>query len=184
MEDNKARFLRVFRDSVKRGGSGQVLDWLCKSDFFTAPSSARHSGSYEGGLLDHSLNVYDRLRGLLELNGYEKLYSSETVAIVSLLHDVCKVNRYRRSPRDPTQRYEVEEKFPCGSGGEKSVIILQTMMPLSSEEILAIRSTMGGFDPSARGEGFIPKIFERSKLALLLHLADMEAIFLTERKDT
>ena len=192
MNDNKARFLQIYRDNITRTGSGTVLDYLCKSDFFTAPASTRFHGAHEGGLLEHSLNVYDCLVKLLETNGLTGEYSPDTVAVVALLHDVCKVNFYKKGTRnqkvdgkwETVDCYEIDEKFPCGHG-EKSVIILQTMMRLSSEEILAIRAHMGGWDTSVKGgDYFVGKIFERSPLALLLHLADMEATYLKERKDT
>lgn len=76
--------------------------------------------------------------------------------------------------------YEIDEKFPCGHG-EKSVIILQNFIHLDAEEIFAIRAHMGGFDTSVKGgDFFIGKIFEKSKLALLLHLADAKATYLLE----
>lgn len=76
---------------------------------------------------------------------------------------------------------EVDEKFPCGEHADKSIIILQNFIRLEPEEILAIRAHMGGWDTAVKGgNAFIGKIFERSKLALLLHLADMGATYLME----
>lgn len=51
----------------------------------------------EGGLCTHSVNVYERLLSLVKADlgdGYAEVYSDETLAIVGLLHDVCKVNTY------------------------------------------------------------------------------------------
>ena len=74
---------------------------------------------------------------------------------------------------------EIDEKFPCGEHADKSVILIQNFMHLEPEEILAIRAHMGGWDTAVKGgNAFIGKIFERSKLAVLLHLADMEATYL------
>jgi hypothetical protein len=79
--------------------------------------------------------------------------------------------------------YETDEKFPCGDHADKSVILVQQFLKLTTEEILAIRAHMGGWDNAAKGGSyFISKIFERSKLALLLHLADMEATYLIEQR--
>lgn len=158
---------------------------------FTAPASTRFHGNHEGGLLEHSINVYNSLVSLLENTGLKENYSNETIAIVALLHDVCKVNYYKKGTRNVKENgvwvqkevYEVDEKFPCGHG-EKSVIILQNFIHLDSEEIFAIRAHMGGFDTSVKGgEYFIGKIFERSNLALLTHLADMESTYLLEEKE-
>ncbi len=116
-------------------------------------------------------------------------YPAETVAVVSLLHDICKVNFYKKGFRNVKDEetgqwykkevYEIDEKFPCGEHADKSVILIQNFMHLEPEEILAIRAHMGGWDTAVKGgNAFIGKIFERSKLAVLLHLADMEATYL------
>ena len=57
---NKERFIELLR-STKREGIEKLIDFLEKTDFFTAPASTRFHSSYEGGLLQHSLNVYDCL---------------------------------------------------------------------------------------------------------------------------
>jgi len=178
----------VYAQNIQREGSDKLLEWLNTSDFFQAPASTRFHGSYEGGLVEHSLNVYDCLVGELTSSGLADTYSQETVAIVSLLHDLCKANFYKKGTRNVKENgqwvtkevYEIDEKFPCGHG-EKSVIILQNFIHLEAEEIYAIRAHMGGFDTSVKGgDYFIGNIFERSKLALLLHLADMKATYLLE----
>jgi hypothetical protein len=190
MNEMKERFLKICEEHIKRDGLAELLKWLSDADFFTAPASTKYHGSHEGGLLEHSLNVYDCLMRSVELHNLQETYSSETVAIVSLFHDICKVNFYVKGTRNVKENgqwvqkdiYEVDEKFPCGHG-EKSVIILQNFMRLSADEILSIRAHMGGFDGSVKaGEFFIGKIFERCKLALLLHMADMEATYLLEQR--
>ena len=186
MSELKERFLAVYKETVTREGSDSLLDWL-----FVAPASTRYHGCYEGGLLQHSLNVYDCLKIGIEAAGLQGTYSEETIAIVSLMHDLCKVNYYKKGFRNVKDEetgqwykkevYEVDEKFPCGEHADKSIIILQNFIRLEPEEILAIRAHMGGWDTAVKGgNAFIGKIFERSKLALLLHLADMGATYLME----
>ena len=129
--------IEIFTGKVHRDGAAALLDYLeNKSDFFTAPASARFHGAYAGGLCDHSLNVYHCLVDYLsrprvqELYGLE--YSEETVALVALLHDVCKVGCYKQGTRNvkgpdgkwqsvPT--YSFEDPLPYGHG-EKSVYII------------------------------------------------------------
>lgn len=188
--DNKEEFLEIFSKTITRNGSKQLLQWLEASDFFEAPASTRFHGSYEGGLLEHSLNVYRCLENLVESFGYHDHFSSETVAIVSLLHDVCKIHFYKKGVRNVKEDgrwiqkevFEIDERFPCGHG-EKSVIILQKFIDLSPDEIYAIRAHMGGFDTSVKGgDYFIGKIFEKCPLAVLTHMADMSATYLMEGK--
>ena len=100
MEDKKAQFLEIFNTHITRDGKDDLLDWLNHSDFFTAPASTRFHGNHEGGLLEHSINVYNSLVSLLENTGLKENYSNETIAIVALLHDVCKVNYYKKGTRN------------------------------------------------------------------------------------
>lgn len=188
MDDLKERFLLIYKEHIHRDGSDALLDWLLSTDFFTAPASTRYHGSYSGGLLAHSLNVYDCLLKEIESSELQEVYSQETIALIALFHDACKCNFYKKGTRNVKENgqwvtkdtFEIDEKFPCGHG-EKSVIILQNFIKLSAEEIFAIRAHMGGFDASVKGgEYFIGKIFERSKLALLLHIADMKATYVCE----
>ena len=97
----KEEFLDIYKTNVTREGADKLLEYLLsdKSDFFTAPASTRFHGSYEGGLLEHSLNVYHCLKDYLSRERaktvYGMNYSEETVAVSALLHDICKVNFYK-----------------------------------------------------------------------------------------
>jgi len=186
----KQQFLTLCETYIKRDGVNDLINWLLKEDFFTAPASTKYHGSHEGGLLEHSLNVYNCLKKSIEINGLQDTYNDESIAIAALFHDLCKINLYVKGTRNVKENgqwiqkeiYEHDERFPCGHG-EKSVIILQNFIRLTADEILSIRAHMGGFDSSVRaGEYFIGKIFERCKLALLLHFADMEATYLLEKR--
>ena len=188
MNEQKQRFLDLFNKYIKREGAADLLNWLQSSDFLSAPASTKYHGCHECGLVEHSLNVYDCLVSELSLSGLSDVYPPETVAIVSLLHDICKANFYKVGTRNVKENgqwvkkevYEIDEKFPCGHG-EKSVIILQNFIHLEPEEILAIRAHMGGWDDSVKGGAFfVGKTFEKSKLSLLLHLSDMKATYLME----
>ena len=149
--NNKDKFLNIYNSSITREGADKLLEFLLTSDFFTAPASTRFHGSYEGGLVEHSINVYECLADYLarprarEVYGLD--YSAETVAIAALLHDLCKVNCYIKGTRNVKDKsgtwksvptYEFEDKLPYGHG-EKSVYIISGFMRLSREEAFAIR---------------------------------------------
>lgn len=186
--NNKERFIEIFSSRIDREGADKLLEWLESSDFFTAPASTRFHGNYEGGLLEHSLNVYENLAARVDSDVLCRV-SDESVAIAALLHDACKINYYKKGTRNvkvdgqwvAKEVYEVDEKFPCGYHADKSIIILQQFIKLEPEEILAIRAHMGGWDAAAQGGAkFINDIFNRSRLAVHLHLADCEASYLQE----
>ncbi|HHY51967.1 MAG TPA: hydrolase, partial [Clostridiales bacterium] len=64
----KERFISIYQEHIKREGADKLLEYLAgpSSDFFIAPASMRYHGSYPGGLVEHSLNVYDCLTDYLE----------------------------------------------------------------------------------------------------------------------
>lgn len=169
----KEKFLTICRENIHREGIDKLLAWLEKSDFFTAPASTRFHGAHEGGLVEHSLNVYEQL-----VNGNP----TETTAIVSLLHDLCKTDYYTVSTRNVKENgvwvqkpyYTVDDKFPYGHG-EKSVFMIERFMRLTNEEAFAIRFHMGEYSDPNTG-----KAFEKYPLALLLHQADERATFMME----
>lgn len=190
---DRQEFISIFETNIKRDGAEQVLDYLKnKSDFFTAPASTRFHNAFEGGLLRHSLNVYHCLKDYLSRervkNVYGMNYDDETIAIVALLHDLCKVNFYKVTTRNVKDEfgvwqkvpaYEINDTLPYGHG-EKSVYILSGFMRLSREEAFAIRYHMGFSDKEeARDVG---KAFEMFPLAAALSFADMEATFFMEKE--
>lgn len=188
IENNKTRFLQLCKN-IKRSGIQDLTKWLENSDFFTAPASTKYHGCHEGGLCEHSLNVADALTSLY--GATNSLFALESILIVALFHDLCKVNFYKKSKRNvktdagwiEKDFWEIDEKFPCGDHADKSIIILQQYINLLPEEIMAIRAHMGGFDTSVKGGSFmVGKIFEKSELAVLLHCADLIATYIYEER--
>jgi len=186
------RFISIFKAKIKREGSDKLLDFLISSDFFTAPASARYHSAYEGGLLDHSLNVYDCLSAYLNRDyvkeKFKLSYSDETIAIVSLLHDVCKVNVYKPGYRnvkneqgkwEQVPTFEFDDKLPYGHG-EKSVYMISPFMKLTREEAFAIRYHMGFSNVDDQRN--VGKAFEMFPLAFALSTAHSEATYFIESK--
>ncbi len=187
----KEEFIQIYQDKIKRQGAQKLLDYLISdaSDFFTAPSSTRFHGSYEGGLVQHSVNVYHCLVDYLarprtkELYGMD--YSEESVALVALLHDICKLNFYTVDYRntkingkwESVPYYRIEDNLPYGHG-EKSVYIISSYMRLSREEAFAIRYHMGF--SGIEDKNTIGRALEMFPLALALNVADMEASYYLE----
>jgi hypothetical protein len=183
---SKNEFLQVYDNAIHREGYAELREWLLETDFFTAPASTRFHLSEEGGLAKHSLGVYNRF-----CDETSNKASDETIAICSLLHDVCKANYYKIEFRNAKNAsgawekvpyYTVDDKFPYGHG-EKSVFIISRFMKLTMEESIAIRWHMGGFDEAVKGGSYsLNSAYEQYPLALLLHVADMKATYLDERK--
>ena len=189
----REEFIELYTQHIRREGSGALLDYLQnKSDFFTAPASAKFHGAYAGGLCEHSVNVYHCLRDYLERDRVRELYGleypEESVALVSLLHDVCKTGCYKpgsRNVKGPDGKWQsvptffYEDSLPYGHG-EKSVYILSGFLRLTREEAMAIRWHMGfSGDEDKR---LVGQALQQYPLAFALSVADMEATYFLEKE--
>ena len=190
MEKNKERYLKLLEEVLHEEDFNNIKDWLETGDFFSAPASTKYHLHGEGGLCQHSLNVYDCLSKKLKDWGLE--YPENSIRIVSLMHDWCKINVYvkstRRVPpeRSGTGKWETEELWVKDDAyhlghASKSVYLIQQFIPLNMLEIEAIHSHMGSTDLSTMFNSFdLNSIFSVNPLAICLHLADMESSYLME----
>lgn len=194
----KDRFVELYQQLITRPGADKLLAWLETTDFFEAPASTRFHLSRPGGLVEHSIHVYHRLHDLFvserqnrENEPFIELSDSEeeTIAICGLLHDICKANFYavemrnRKNEQGQWEKYPfyvVNDQLPYGHG-EKSVYIISGFMKLTREEAMAIRWHMGFSDNDFRAGGFSAgNAFEKFPLAVLMHMADLQATYLDE----
>ncbi len=192
LEESKAKFTQIYKDNIKREGADKLFEYLLSSDFFTAPASARFHSSFEGGLAEHSINVYECLRSYLDTDrarafGFD--YSDESVAIVALLHDLCKIGVYKKGFRNVKDEkgvwqrvdtFEYDDRLPYGHG-EKSVYIISGYMRLTREEAFAIRYHMGY--SSTEDPRNVSAAFEMFPLAFALSTADSEATYFLEKNE-
>ena len=181
-------FIEIYQGKISREGSVPLLEWLRRTDFFTAPASSKFHCACPGGLVQHSVSVY---RAMMEKHFDPEKDNEESFAICALLHDVCKAQFYKEGFRNVKNEetgawekrsfYMVEDAFPYGHG-EKSVFLIERFLRLKTSEAMAIRWHMGGFDDAARGGSFaVSQAFERYPLAVKLHLADLESTYLREQ---
>ena len=191
---DKEKFIQIYRACITREGADAFLDYLIeKTDFFTAPASTRFHGAHEGGLLEHSLNVYECLCDFVKRPRFRDKYGftfgEESLAIVSLLHDVCKTNFYKTEMRNVKKNgvwesvpyYTIDDSLPYGHG-EKSVYIISGFMRLTREEAFAIRYHMGFSGPEDASQ--VGRALEMFPLAFSLCVADMEATYYMEGSNT
>lgn len=190
----KEEFIEIFKANITRDGADKLLDYLTnKSDFFTAPASARYHGAYAGGLCEHSLNVYHCLVDYLRRERVQELYgleySDESIAIVALLHDLCKIGCYKQSTRNVKDEngkwqtvpsYTFDDPLPYGHG-EKSVYIANGFIRLTREEAMAIRWHMGF--SGTEDNRTVGQAFQKYPLAFALATADMEAAYFLENEE-
>ncbi len=212
----KEVFQKIYKERIKRPGADKLLEWLEGSDFFEAPASTRYHLCRPGGLVEHSIHVYERLRELYEnelaRNSTEPVIitdeQEESIAICGLLHDLCKVNLYRKEPKnqktydtekvkaanrsavkhdelgdfvwESVMGYKHDDRLPYGHG-EKSVYIASGFMKLSREEAMAIRWHMGPWQEGEKQDA--GNAFAMFPLAVMTHLADMLATYFDEEEN-
>ena len=177
------QFIELLK-STKREGIEKLIEFLKSSDFFKAPASTRFHGSFEKGLMEHSMKVYEILKHKVETSFIPINISQESLIIIALLHDICKTNFYKVDYRNAKNAlgvwekvpyYTIEDTIPYGHG-EKSVMMITEYIKLTPEEKYAIRWHMGYTEPKELYTT-IGEAFKRYPIALLMHEADLEATY-------
>ena len=202
IEINKSRYLQLISTIEIEGADTQgLVDYLLTSDFFTAPASTLYHSNYEGGLCQHSLNVYDALCNLANLYAPNK-YDYSSLVVVALLHDLAKVNFYEKYVMNKKHYHpagtkhdnqgnfdwiaeeafkvrDAKERFLGGEHGFNSMIIANRYIPMTYEETLAILHHHCGQGESKQLTD-LSAILNKYPLITLLHMADFISTFITE----
>lgn len=179
-EEHKKLFIELLK-STNRGGIDKIISWLEETDFFEAPASTRYHENYVGGLVEHSLKVYNtymKLKTAFNLNIDDK-----SIIIMSLLHDVCKTNCYIKSKKNVKvgQNWITEDYFlfedsnPIGHGQKSVILLLQKGLTLSELETFSIVAHMGTYDKSDCFDSTVT--YNTNDLSIWLHIADFIATY-------
>lgn len=201
-QTNIERFEDFLR-KTNREGIENLIEFIRKSDFYTAPASTRYHSCHEGGLLEHSLNVFDRLMEKRNDTIFARKINVdyESIIIVSLLHDICKSYFYgtelknkkeyheKGTKSDSNGRYDwvtvpsytIDDKIPYGHG-EKSVMMIEEYIKLKPVERYAIRWHMGFTEPKEHWN-MLSTAIRKYPLILALHMSDLEATYLIEKEE-
>ena len=210
VEKNKTNIIKTLEklkneenNERKKVGIDNLIQYLLSTDFFTAPASTRFHLACEGGLAQHSLNVYKRLYNeviteITKIVGDDEEAVSKvttdmrySIVICSLCHDICKTNFYEAGTKniknpvtgkwEAVPSYSVNDQLAMGHGEKSLYILMKLGVVLSDEEALAIRWYMGGFDAAFKGGAYgLNEVYDKSLLALLLHIADQKASHIDE----
>ena len=191
----KDEFKKIVETNIKRDGIEELMEWLEGTDFYIAPASTRYHGAFEGGLLLHSLAVHRRMLQFSDYyceqarkSGWDNFWSGETIALVALFHDICKIGTYKTEMRwrkdennkwEQYPTYKKEEDFNFGGHGSKSVYLIQNFVHLEPEEAVAINCHMGQWDSTIYSNP--SPAFEQFPLAWLLHVADEAATYIDHK---
>lgn len=192
MEEKIKRFEELLL-STKREGIDKLIEFVRKSDFYKAPASTRFHSCHDGGLLEHSLNVYDCLKGKRENPIWKDVFENipeESLIITALLHDLCKTYFYVVDYRNKKNEsgvwekvpyYTIADKMPLGHGS-KSVIMINSYIKLTPIELYGIFWHMGFSLPKEEYNGLNAAI-KKYPFVWAVHEADNEATFLLEKEE-
>ena len=193
INDIKKEYIEIYNKHINRDGAKELLEYLQKSDFFTAPASTQFHSAYEGGLAEHSIKVYKRFLNAVKFEygeNYQEKISDESIAVCALLHDLCKIDLYKVDYRNKkvdgnwvqVPFYTIEDNLPYGHG-EKSVYIISGFMRLTREEAMIINWHMGGFDARVKGGSYsLSEAYYKFPNAVLFNSCDMLATYLDEER--
>ena len=204
MQNKNIERFESLLQSCDRDGMDKLLAFIRKSDFYTAPASTRFHNCHEGGLLEHSLNVYDCLmKKKDDATWYYQLedISNESLTIIALLHDLTKVYTYQveyknkkiysehgsksdsqgRFDWESVPGYTVQDLMPLGHGS-KSVLLANEYIKLKPVESAAILFHMGFTLPKEEYNTLAAAI-RKWPIILAVHEADLEATYLLEKEE-
>lgn len=167
-----------FSDAVDR-----IVAWLDETDFFTAPASTRFHESFEGGLLYHTLKVYNQIVDLKKVAKFSKV-DVASAALVALVHDWCKINLYspykKNVKNQETGQWEQVDAYNRGSyefpHGQQSLEVARCFFKFNQEEKLAITHHMGHWYCHPSEESCLQTSNERYPLVHMIQFADQLAI--------
>lgn len=202
---NKEEFLDLI-SSIKRKDADidGLVNKLINSDFFIAPASTKYHCAYDGGLCEHSLNVYYNYMNIVQhKEGLDPwCYDNDTIKIVALLHDISKMNHYEKYPKNVKQycsdgklfdangnykwvtelHWKIrDQKFIYGSHECTSEYIARQFIPLTLDESVAILHHMGSMAWDSAKDN-IGEIFTQYPIALILYMADMMSSYMDEKE--
>lgn len=201
--ENIDRFEKLMGE-INRPGIENLMNYIRESDFYVAPASAKYHCAYEGGLLEHSLNVFDCLVKKMDSEIWGQTLTDlgrESIILTSLMHDICKTNYYciemknKKVYSDEGKRvdsngrydwqsvpgYSIEDKIPYGHG-EKSVMMVEQFLKLKPVERYMIRWHMLFTEPKELW-GTIGLAIQKFPSVLAISEADLESTYLLEPRE-
>jgi hypothetical protein len=206
LEKLKTDFIELLNKIERPNANIQgLITKLESTDFFRAPASTKYHNAFEGGLVEHSLNVYYNLEHLVDIKGLKSTIPEESIIICGLLHDISKMNFYEPSSRnrkvyhengskyDELGRFDwvaefaykikdASERFIYGNHEETSEFMIKTYIPLSVDESVAILNHHGGMSYDSIQPSTISEKYNVYPLAALLHMADFLATYIDENE--
>lgn len=179
--ENAKGSIEALLKSTGREGIEDLLEYMEKSGFYTAPASTRYHGAEEGALAVHSINVFHAALDIARaLNPLVTEEMKDSITICALLHDLGKVGQFGqplyvenilKKGRSEAQPYKTNPDLLTLDHEIVSVIEIQKYIELTPDEQFAIAFHNGLYTDIGR---YSLKGKERP-LQMIIHFADLWA---------
>lgn len=171
-----------------------IIEWLRTTDFYTSPASTKYHDASVGGLLNHSLEVYNQLVGLRSVPKFKQVVEEQWYSAVfsALVHDWCKIGRYESYLKNvknpdtgiweqvPAYKYREDSKVRFGHGTQSLIMAMQLCnsryTSLTFEEMAAIRWHMDNWDMSTYDTDDLTRCNEKIPMVRMIQFADQLSI--------
>lgn len=171
-----------------------IIEWLRTTDFYTSPASTKYHDARFGGLLDHTLQVYNQLVGLRQVPKFKVVIDEQwySAVFVALVHDWCKIGRYEHYYKNvqnedtgdwekvPAFKYKEDGTMRFGHGTQSLIMAMQLcnspLTSLSFEEMAAIRWHMDAWDIGHYDNVDLGQCNEKIPMVRMIQFADQLAI--------
>ena len=165
--------------TFNRPGVLNLLQHIREQGFFESPASSRFHNCKRGGLAIHSINVTRQFLRLLQINNHR--IHLESVYIVGLFHDLCKMGLYEGK----YPNWELNRRQLAKGHALESLRIIKKFIELKTWEENAIKYHMGFYhchESGLKGTEYSMKeyldVINADPTIELFHYADnMEAKF-------
>ncbi|MDP2906451.1 MAG: HD domain-containing protein [Nanoarchaeota archaeon] len=179
-EKLETKFYKLLSET-KREGIEDIIGWLKEEEFEKYPASTgrqKRHGAYEGGLLQHSYNTYLLLKEKNEKYNLE--LEEDSLRIVGLLHDICKVGAYtekklKSGEQSEKQPFKYDTDLHFGHGEKSVYLLMKHGLKLNDKEAMLIRWHMGPYDSAWMEFGTSDKVKSVAKEVTAIQTADQEA---------
>lgn len=178
-ENLETKFYQLLEETG-REGIENVIGWLKSEDAEKCPASTKpgRHGAYEGGWMQHSYNTYLLFKEKNER--FDLGLEEDTLRIVGLLHDVCKIGSYKQKhlksgKQSEKQPYKYGTELYMGHGYKSVYQLMKQGLKLTDEEAMMIKWHMGAYEQEWTEFDTSTKVKEAVKAVTALQTADQEA---------
>ena len=191
----KEKIIKLLK-STERKGIENLIKHMEQGGFFKSPCSSQYHLCKEGGLAEHSLNVFEKMWDISAALGFafqdNQIEKRNSITIVSLLHDLGKMGQYNKRNyvenmiSDRNGGYKQSEKKPFTTNATllpvpheiRSIHIASQFIELTEEEAFAIL-----YHNALYGDLKYAYSGKETALSMLLHFADLWSSRIVEKEE-